>query len=184
MLEKRMKDLTGSGVLLTVPHVVRALHGKINGVASLFCGDCERAAVDLLPYHEAEIVAPVCGRNSHLLALNGGALLLSPLLKDRYFQTRRKVLLKDLEFALGKKNLNLVAGYIHLPCGVAEHSKIGADSSLDHLRAAEALVWDTLQIPMLGLIHSDLRNHGKGKGFKTHCPASSLEQVMRRLKAI
>ena len=71
---------------------------------------------------------------THILALNGGGLLLSPGCK--LDQGESAILLRQAATALELKSLSVIAPLAHYPCGAAALAHMPVEDVLWHLRAA------------------------------------------------
>lgn len=71
---------------------------------------------------------------THILALNGGGLLLSP--GCRLNQGESAILLRQAATALELKNLSVITPLAHYPCGAAALAHMPVAEVLRHLRAA------------------------------------------------
>lgn len=119
----------------------RRLEGRIGVVT---CGDGHQIG-DILGYQVA-----VCGEHRedpvvHVLALNGGALLIpedSPLNND--FPTTDLLLLEQMRVAKDVKDLSIFALYTHHPCAMAARVGLTLPQQINLLLEAKRRVKQTM----------------------------------------
>lgn len=113
------------------------LDGRIGVVT---CGDGHQIC-DILE-HQAAVCGEFCEDPViHVLALNGGALLIpedSPLNTD--FPAKDLMLLEEMRVACEVKNLGVIALYTHYPCAMARREALSLPKQLDLLARAKRRV--------------------------------------------
>lgn len=152
-----VKNLRESAVLVEIQNRHFAKHST--GHILVFCGDGDQS-VDLLNHHIGLMTGQCQQCRPHLLALNGGALLLSPEFPVAKNKAGR-VLLKQIRGAVALKNIQTVVLYTHAPCGAAGLAHVGLLEQIYFLLRAKLLVKQSSSLEIICLFHID-----KGEGNK------------------
>lgn len=128
-----------------------------NGVIAVVCADGDQ----FFDYysHIASLAREQLGRErAHMLALNGGALLLSNEWPD---PEEAIVLKRHINVAVDLKNIHTVVLYVHAPCGAAGICHFDAKKVLDLLvQAKENVKLIRGDIKVICFVHVDW---GEGK---------------------
>lgn len=117
------------------PNLLKA----VTGMVGVSCPDCD-CHDDLQTFHKHVFGQNGNGRRFHNLALNGGAIFLSPEMTVPGSVTRAEVYFEDIEFALEKKGLSFISLYGHTPCGMATKYGMSLLDVVNHLVLAKEAV--------------------------------------------
>lgn len=105
---------------------------RANGIILLACGDCDKFP-ELLEYERSLFLKHGQEPRIHLLALNGGGLLLSPRCPlNADCQTAQSLLSQIKDSAVLKKITEVVI-YGHHPCGAAGLANLSLEQSMEWL---------------------------------------------------
>lgn len=132
---------------LRAAHIFEDIYGhrldQRNGVILVTCGDADRFP-DLFKFKANLQVGRRLDQRIHVLSLNGGALRLahnSPTNKSGH--STDIDLMDDIIEASETKHINVVALYIHSPCGKAYHHRLPLLDCLKFLMSAKTRLKET-----------------------------------------
>lgn len=140
-MEDYIEDLRSKGI---ISHIQNNPVNRDNGIILIACGDCDRFD-ELYEFEKSLFRKSGLNPRIHLLALNGGGLLVHPKspLNDDFSSSQ--TLLFHSKNSSPLKEIHEVVMYSHDPCGAAAGSQLSIRDSFKWLAGGAAYLGNTLK---------------------------------------